>query len=228
MKLMTTTATGNNSDHAHASAVTETPSETTSSAASDAKETEQPAPAANAAPVAPPSVPDLHAELDPDMPFFRAQPADRVPPPQIPSSGEAATLSVNGTLDCAALMLQRIFASPAVRFEYYNRSRSWHKRSAGTGRDGGDYERQWLKMLADELPDKKGVGLNANDFGNIHQVMFLTLRRAMIAVTGHDPHPAATSVVEPIRSFHFIPNDTSAPAGTYNPATELGLPRDQP
>ncbi len=170
-------------------------------------------------------------EPDVDMPFFQRQAADRLPPPPIAFSNEPSTLGLNDTLDCAAAMLRRIFDSPAVRLAYYNRSRSWHKNSAGKGKDGGDFERQWLKMFAEEIPGGKGANLNMNDFGNIHRVMFLTLRRAMLAITGHDVHPNPNEPPPPagtvFRSFHWIPNDTSTPQGTYNPP-ELGFPLDQP
>jgi hypothetical protein len=188
-------------------------------------------------------------EPDVDMPWFQAVQWDN--PPPNPISTDSATLSQSDTVAYAKEMLEQIFASATTRRAYYNTSRSWHKNFAQLGNGGGEYFSHWQTVLVDGL-GAKAQGLNVNDFANIHRWMFLVLRRALLAITGHDPHPnpdeprptaapaapvngAAAAAVMPAarrqtpryRSFHWVPNDTSSPLGTYsNP--ELGAPTDQP
>ncbi|MDB5073076.1 MAG: hypothetical protein JWM87_4187 [Candidatus Eremiobacteraeota bacterium] len=176
----------------------------------------------------------IHDEPDPNQPWYEKMEANAMPPPHIPSSKMPGTLTAAQTVAIADVLLHALSGDRVLRHKYYNLSRTWHNNSAGKGIDGGDFTKQWLKLLADEIPDGQGIGLNVNDFANIHRSMFLQLRRLTLAVTGHDIHPNPNEPVpEPLRqiapnrSFHWVPNDPSAPLGTYN-NKDLGFPTDLP
>lgn len=190
-------------------------------------------------------------EPDIDMPWFQPQTAARIPPPVIPISTQPGVLTLAETISYATELLQVLLADQQARSTYYNLSRSWHDNLARLDVGGGDFEAQWLAFLATTLTGSKRSALTANDFGNIHRWLFLALRRVFLAVTGHDPHPnpdeplplavvqgaapqAAQLASQPVskprvgrfRSFHWVPNDTSAALGTYQ-NQELGVPTDQ-
>jgi hypothetical protein len=169
-----------------------------------------------------------HDVPDVNQKYFIEQWPDHMPP--VKRSTVPGTISdPSDVIDRAIELLKLLFAEPDFRLRYYNIARSWHNRSQGTGGNGGDYEQQWLTLLSDA---KVGAGLNTNDFANIHRVMFLTLWRTMLTITGRDVHGNVDELphdgMPAFRSFHWVPNDTSAPLGTFNRGTELGFPPDQP
>ena len=175
-------------------------------------------------------------ECEPDVNqlWYQKMEPNAMPPPHIPPSNVPGTLNARQVNQMADALLKALSDDMVLRHKYYNLSRTWHNNSAGKGIDGGDFTKQWLRLLLEELPNGQGIGLNVNDFANIHRVMFLKLRRLMLAVTGHDVHPkpddpppGGPRTIAPSRSFHWVPNDGSEPLGTYN-SGQLGYPADQP
>lgn len=92
------------------------------------------------------------------------------------------------------------------RLRYYNLSRTWHNAyyQSGTAKKGGEYGNQLCRLFEQLHPPAL---LQLDDIANLHRYVFLTLRRSVLAMTGHDIDPDAGH--EHIESYHFPPNDGS-------------------
>ncbi|MBV8582068.1 MAG: hypothetical protein JOZ86_15700 [Candidatus Eremiobacteraeota bacterium] len=160
----------------------------------------------------------LPDDPDVDEPWYVAA----KPEQKVPQNKNAAALSLSDTLTCGQALLAALNTNLELRLQYYNISRTWHKaQNGGTG--GGEFGQQWLALLNKAVPQYQSQNLNTNDFANLHRYVFFTLRRTMLAITGHDVDPdSVATATSTTRSFHWVPNDSSAAGGTFS-TVELGL-----
>ena len=149
--------------------------------------------------------------------------------------GNALTLPQ--IVNCANALLDLLRDEPSVRERYYNLSREWHK-NWYANKIGNDLEfGEQLCGLLETVLTLPVKPLQLSDFAYIHAYVFYSLRRSVIALTGHDIDPdswplgamASRSARDlgNLFSFHWPPNGI---ARTVNLSvlTDMGFSESSP